>query len=52
MSLPSERTLREYQKRFPIRIGLNEIILSELKCKFENVPLKNKIVSLLFDERI
>jgi len=45
MNLPSERTLREYQKRFPIRIGLNKIILSELKCKFKNVPIKNKVVS-------
>lgn len=29
LTLPSERTLREYQKKFPIRVGLNEIILAE-----------------------
>ncbi|XP_043466375.1 uncharacterized protein LOC122501157 isoform X2 [Leptopilina heterotoma] len=49
-SLPSERTLREYQRRVPVSPGFNKTIMSELKNQFKNQPIENKVVTLLFDE--
>lgn len=50
INLPSERTLREYQKKCPIYVGVNETVLLQLKHTFANAPKKDKLVSLLFDE--
>lgn len=50
INLPSERTLREYQKKCPIYVGINKTVLLQLKNTFANAPRKGKLVSLLFDE--
>lgn len=50
INLPSERTLREYQKECPIYVGISETVLLQLKNTFANAPRKDKLVSLLFDE--
>lgn len=48
--MPTERILREYQKRCPVNPGLNEQILILIRESFKNASISNKVVSLLFDE--
>lgn len=50
LPLPSERTVRQYQSHFPIYPGLNDSVFSELKNKFPNRPISDRVVSLLVDE--
>ncbi|XP_046594305.1 uncharacterized protein LOC124294160 [Neodiprion lecontei] len=38
LNLPSERTLRNYQSKFPIYPGLNKSVLNSLKAKFRQAP--------------
>jgi hypothetical protein len=50
LHLPSERTLSEYQKQFPIYPGLNETVLKQLKTSLGGLDKKDRLVNVLFDE--
>lgn len=50
ITLPSVKTLRTYQNKFPVYTGFNETVLANLKECFEKAPLKDRAVSIMIDE--
>lgn len=50
MSLPSIRTLNEYQRKFSVSPGLNSTVLNQLRNDFLNSTPQDRLVSVLFNE--